>query len=231
MGIKVKAIKNGFSMIISEDENFLTAREKIIQKFDKSKMLKGSKFLNIEAESLSDTDILNLKDLLSTKYAIQFSDNNKNEIRENNIRGGIDQLKEKLSSFDQTLSLAKKIINNKEANMIRNTENCDDMTTRFVFENMRSGSEIDYNGNVIVFGDINPGAKIIARGNVIIMGSCRGTIYAGEGMDGNNFIAGTKLKPLQMKINGMFAVPPDNAAFLENVIIKKVKNEIKIEEF
>lgn len=222
MGVEVKGSKDGFRIIIDPEENIDSAKEKLIEKFDKSlKFFKGAKFINIEQGNLIKEDVNDLKSFLIDKYDMKF---------DNNIETDVDYYQIKFPDFDSTIDKVRKITEKKHK-MIDLENNDNNLKTKFVFENMRSGAEISYDGNVVLFGDLNPGAKIIALGNIIIMGICRGTVYAGENSKENRFISALKLKPIQMKVNGKFALPPEGADFIENAIVKIVNEEIVIEQF
>nr|HVY55043.1 septum site-determining protein MinC [Thermodesulfobacteriota bacterium] len=56
-------------------------------------------------------------------------------------------------------------------------------TLRLVNKNMRSGQNVEHEGDVLVIGDVNPGSYITASGNIIVMGTLRGIVHAGAGGD------------------------------------------------
>lgn len=226
MGVEVKSSKDGFRIIIDPEENIDSVKEKLVEKFDKSlKFFKGATFTNIEKGNLIAEDINNLKSFLVDKYDMKF---NTDVIDVSKVDTDYYQIR--FPDFDSTIDKVKKITEKKHR-VIDLEENDNNLKTKFIFENMRSGAEISYNGNVVLFGDLNPGAKIIALGNIIIMGVCRGTVHAGENSKENRFISALRLKPIQMKVNGKFALPPDDADFIENAIVKIIDNEIVIEQF
>lgn len=258
MGVEIKGQRDGFYIVIDEKVSFLEAREKLIQRLEESNgFFKGARFFRLDAPGLKNADIKYLKDLLQESYEIQFdlpeevrildektNEKNDKRIRKSNyepinalqgddISLSAQKLNEKLSSFDETMDKILKITERDTKGEISNDIGLsdDNLKTKFVFENMRSGSEVEYDGNVIIFGDVNPGAKIIAKGSIVIMGNFRGMAHAGKGNDRECFIAALKLLPLQIRIQDVFAVPPQDARIIENAMVSVKNGEIQIEQF
>lgn len=244
MGVEIKGNKEGFAVIIDQEHSFLETREKLLQKFEESKeFFKGTKFTKFVAPSLNKADAKYLKSLLEEVYDVKFEEsetenNEKTGFSQETDKGSklkeaentIERFKEKLTSFDETIDKIKEITAKSEA--LKQVETKDNnLKTKFLFENLRSGSEVSYEGNIVVFGDVNPGAKITAHGNIIILGSFRGMAHAGKGNEGDCFLAALRLLPLQIRIKDMFAVPPQDAKIIENALVKIKSNEIVIEHF
>ncbi|MBK8784166.1 MAG: septum site-determining protein MinC [Anaerolineales bacterium] len=70
----------------------------------------------------------------------------------------------------------------------------------FVNKTVRSGTRIEFPGNIVIVGDVNPGAEIVAEGNVIIWGRVRGMIHAGSKGDRSAFICALDLSANQLRI-------------------------------
>lgn len=70
----------------------------------------------------------------------------------------------------------------------------------FLDKTLRSGTRIEFAGNVVVLGDVNPGAEIVAEGNVIIWGRLRGMVHAGSKGNKNTVICALDLSPTQLRI-------------------------------
>jgi septum site-determining protein MinC len=92
---------------------------------------------------------------------------------------------------------------------------------------LRSGTRVEFAGNVIVVGDVNPGAEVVAEGNVIVWGRVRGLVHAGAGGDASAFVCGLDLSAAQIRVGGVAAVPSERSGevrpvkyFLEDGIIK-----------
>ena len=104
---------------------------------------------------------------------------------------------------------------------------------------MRSGSKLEYDGNIVILGDVNPGALVRARGNVIVLGYLNGTIYAGLDEDSDAFIGANFMNPIQMVIGAVTAKPMQKEILDTNKIDRKGgfkiacirNNEIFIEDF
>jgi septum site-determining protein MinC len=74
---------------------------------------------------------------------------------------------------------------------------------------VRSGEKIAAEGHVIVMGDINPGAEVIAGASIFVWGSLKGTAYAGIPDRSDAVIAALHLAPIQLRIAGHIARPPE----------------------
>ena len=64
---------------------------------------------------------------------------------------------------------------------------------------VRSGSVINFAGDVHVYGDVNPGAQISAGGNVVVFGSLKGQVQAGT-RNGSAFVLAFDMRPTLLKI-------------------------------
>jgi len=73
--------------------------------------------------------------------------------------------------------------------------------TLLVRRTMRSGQNVDFEGNVVVMGDVNPGAEIIAAGDIIVWGSIRGSVWAGSKGNRKAKIIARELNPSKLKID------------------------------
>ena len=111
--------------------------------------------------------------------------------------------------------------------------------TKFFKGTLRSGSKLEYDGNIVILGDVNPGALVRARGNVIVLGYLNGTIYAGLDEDSDAFIGANFMNPIQMVIGAVTAKPMQKEILDTNKIDRKggfkiayiKNNEIFIEDF
>lgn len=244
MGVEIKGNKEGFAVIIDQELNFLETREKLLQKFEESKeFFKGTKFTKFIAPSLNKADTKYLKSLIEEIYEVEFEETEgegssareipteiDNLLNLKDAESSIEKFKEKLTSFDETIDKIKEITSKKENTKQAEIED-NNLKTKFFFENLRSGSEVSYDGNVVIFGDVNPGAKITAKGSIIVLGSFRGMAHAGKNYEGDCFLAALRLLPLQIRIKDLFAVPPQDAKIIENALVKIKSNEIVIEHF
>lgn len=90
---------------------------------------------------------------------------------------------------------------------------------------LRSGSLLEYDGNIIIFGDVNPGGIVKAGESVIVLGYLNGTVYAGTEKRKNAFIGALHMNPIQLKIGDYIARNPNPQ--MENN--KKLKKDSKFE--
>jgi septum site-determining protein MinC len=75
-----------------------------------------------------------------------------------------------------------------------------DDTALFVNKTLRSGTRVEFPGNVVILGDVNAGAEVIADGSVIIWGRVRGMIHAGCRGDRSAVICALDLSATQLRI-------------------------------
>lgn len=73
-------------------------------------------------------------------------------------------------------------------------------TALFISRTVRSGTRIEYPGNIVIVGDVNPGAEIVAEGSVIVWGRVRGMIHAGAKGDLSVCICALDLSANQLRI-------------------------------
>jgi len=87
----------------------------------------------------------------------------------------------------------------------------DDEAALWVNKTLRSGTRIEYAGHVVVFGDVNVGAEVIAGGSIIIWGRLRGVVHAGAQGNREAVVCALDLSPMQLRIAGEIAVPPERS--------------------
>ena len=83
-------------------------------------------------------------------------------------------------------------------------------TLHFERRTIRSGEKIAAEGHVVIVGDVNPGAEVIAGHNIFVWGSLRGSAYAGVPDHEDAVIAALHLAPIQLRIAGYIARPPES---------------------
>ena len=88
-----------------------------------------------------------------------------------------------------------------------------DETALWIQRTLRSGTRIEYPGNVVVMGDVNPGAEIAAEGNVLIWGRLRGSVHAGAvfrtgaSQKQDAFVCALTMNPTRLQIASEIANP------------------------
>lgn len=84
--------------------------------------------------------------------------------------------------------------------------------TMLVQRSLRSGQNVNFDGNVVVLGDVNPGAEIIASGHILVMGALRGLVHAGATGEDAATVTALTLAPTQLRIASHITRPPDGGA-------------------
>ncbi|PID67256.1 MAG: septum site-determining protein MinC [Fusobacteriales bacterium] len=95
--------------------------------------------------------------------------------------------------------------------------------TYFYQGTLRSGGNLEYDGNLVLIGDVNPGAVVRARGNVLVIGHLNGTVYAGLGGDEKCFVAAMFFNPIQLTIASTTLSNIQNEILDTNKVDKKSK--------
>jgi len=84
-----------------------------------------------------------------------------------------------------------------------------DDNTILIKRTVRSGQQIQYDGNIVVLGDVNPGSELIASGNIVVMGALRGVVHAGATGNEEASVAAFRLLPTQLRIANHITRAPD----------------------
>ena len=77
-------------------------------------------------------------------------------------------------------------------------------------KSLRSGQNIDFDGNVVILGDVNPGAEIVASGHILVMGSLRGLVHAGATGEEGATVTALHFAPTQLRIASHITRPPED---------------------
>jgi septum site-determining protein MinC len=109
----------------------------------------------------------------------------------------------------------------KYVNNLRSGENVDFEGDVVVMSDMKSGSQVNSTSNVVIMGNIKSGARVVARGNVIVMGMIKGFVHAGSNGNENAYIVANNLNTKVLKIADNIAQAPDD--YIED---KKINPEI-----
>lgn len=225
--IAFKGVSDGIYLEIKTNDTKLVKKE--IEKTMKksSKFFKGSKLLGVEGENISEEDKLDLVYML--KYIYDF---NVDEIDINQFIAPKEDVNENIEDVQEE----EKIIVEKEEVIIeinKKSEVLDEGITKFIHGTVRSGQEIDFEGNIVVVGDVNPGAHLKAEGNIIVLGSLRGIAYAGLKGNKKAIVAAYNLLPTQLRIANIIVRAPDGDEAKDKVpeVAKIVKDNVIIEPY
>jgi len=102
----------------------------------------------------------------------------------------------------------------------------DEGVTKFYKGSLRSGGNLESDGNIVILGDVNPGARVKALGNIVVLGYLNGTAHAGGVEEEGAFIAALKMNPIQLRIGQIIARSPNGDMLATNKIKKEGSLEI-----
>lgn len=188
--VSFKGVSEGVYIYIKGDNLENVISELNIKLKDSLAFFQGAKFLGIRSDELSMEDVLEVKLILKYKYGFDID------------LGQLPDYIRKMPVIDNEPLV--EITNNEE-----NVHGIDEGITKFVYGTLRSGQEVEYDGNIVIIGDVNPGAILKAKGSIIVLGTLRGVAYAGLGGNLGSVVAAYNLLPTQLRINDIIVRPPD----------------------
>ncbi len=100
----------------------------------------------------------------------------------------------------QLLGLATRISKPRPEEHRQVADSISDDRALFINKTLRSGTRVEFPGNIVIVGDVNPGAEIVAEGNVVVWGRVRGMIHAGAKGDRSAYICALDLSANQLRI-------------------------------
>ena len=107
----------------------------------------------------------------------------------------------------------------KYVNNLRSGENIEFDGDIIVMTDMKSGSQVSSTSNVVVMGNIDPGARVVANGNVIVMGRVKGFIHAGSLGNENAYVVANNLNAKVLQIAQNIAEAPDDENYEEEKLV------------
>ncbi len=200
--IAFKGSKEGIRVIINSDslEDIRRDLETLMKKaYD---FYKNTKIIDISSDLMGQEDIDEVRNILKYRYDLIVPED-QGEAEEKKVK----KTKKKVTSIESSNPEEKYAI------------------TKFINTTLRSGQEVDFNGNVVIIGDVNPGAMIQASGNIIVLGTLRGVVHAGRDGDTSAIVAAYQLLPSQIRIGDKISRAPDEKVEdLKKPEIAKIKN-------
>lgn len=182
-----KGNRDGLYLIINRENDLEVLKKKIQEKIASAQsFFQGIKQIKLNGTSLSQEDLSDLSNWLEERYQIEIVD--------------IEEKKEE----DQNISQTKKGTYSYPI---------EEGITKFIYTTLRSGSKVQYNGNIVIIGDVNPGAEVIAAGNIIVMGALRGIAHAGFLGNERACVIAFSLQPTQLRISNIITRAPDQQDF------------------
>jgi len=197
--IQIKGIREGL-MVSFGDADWDSLTSALINQIEKRPTFYQSARFVLDAGShvLGNTELISLRDILSehgiTLWAVLSNSSTTEQSAQN-------------------LGLATRISKPKPVDVIQPAdEGISEEKALWIQHTLRSGTRIEYLGNVIVFGDDNPGAEIMAGGSVLIWGRLRGLVHAGANGNEDAVVGALEFSPMQLRIAGKIAVSPKKNA-------------------
>lgn len=191
--VEFKGSKRGIIVNIKKEASFEEIKQSIINRLESSVgFFNGAKICEINCDCLSDIQILEIKEHISSRFDVEFID---------------DEYKKEKYEFKT------KYVNN-----LRSGENIEFDGDVVVMNDMKSGSQVSSKSNVVVMGNVDPGARIVANGNVIIMGSVKGFVHAGSDGNESAYVVANHLDARILQIANNIAEAPEDEFFERKTI-------------
>lgn len=100
-----------------------------------------------------------------------------------------------------------------------------------LYQTLRSGQKVYYDGDLVVLGDVNPGAHVQATGSIAVLGALRGVAHAGMSGNEQAVVVAHTLSPTQLRIAAHIAIPEGKARVDYPEIARVVKGTIVIDPY
>jgi len=180
----IKGTRNGLSIVLDENEEFETLKEKVASKFkDSAKFLGNAKTaVSFEGRKLTEEQTDELVGCITENTELE-------------IVCILDRSDEGNAPFEQAIEKKMAEMSSSMARIHKGY--------------LRSGQALESDTGLIVIGDVNPGASLKANGNIIVLGSLRGMAWAGAGGNTGCFVMASDMMPVQIRIADTIARAPD----------------------
>lgn len=184
--VQIKGIRDGllatFSDATWEDQQLAL----ITQIDEKPAFFQGARLaIDVGNQILKVNDLVELRDQLSERNLALWAVISESPTTE---------------QTSQLLGLATRISKPRPEEQRKFVDTISEESALFISKTVRSGTRIEYPGNIVVVGDINPGAEVIAEGNVVVWGKVRGVIHAGAKGNREAYICALDLSANQLRI-------------------------------
>ncbi len=190
--VEFKGSKKGLIVNVRKMASFEEIKASIIEKLESAiGFFNGAKISAINSEFLSDIQIIQIKEEITSRFDIEF--------------------------IEPEVEMSKKQLKTRYINNLRSGENIEFEGDVVILADMKPGSKVISKSNVVVMGNIEPGAKVVADGNIIVMGYIKGFIYAGASGNESAYAVAKEFKPKVLQIADNFAEAPED----ENYSIEK----------
>jgi len=185
--IQIKGLRDGLLVSLSDAPWEELSRALLAQIDGQPAFFQGARLaLDVGSQELKVNDMVELRDRLSERNLSLWAVISESATTEKTA---------------QLLGLATRVSKPRpEEQHEIDPRNINEETALFVNKTIRSGSRIEFPGNVVVLGDVNPGAEIVAEGNVIIWGRLRGSVHAGSAGDENATVCALEFLPMRLQV-------------------------------
>ena len=194
--VQIKGIREGLLVVLGEGD-WEEIRSTLLEQVDQqSEFLKGARLvLDVGNHLLKAVELGSLRDALSERGLGLWAVLSTSLTTEQTA---------------QTLGLATRLSKPRQERETRSSDPSSQTGegALLVRRTLRSGTSLHYAGHIIVIGDVNPGAEVIASGDVVVWGRLRGVVHAGAAGDENAVVCALDLAPMQLRIAGEIAIPP-----------------------
>lgn len=190
--IQIKATRAGFTLAPDADAPFELLKAYLEERLTESRhfFLHSHMMLDLRERPLQTDEILALRKLLEEKAEVK-----------------LDEVK---LADDYVLVLDRPSPPPGSAPKPVTAQFEEDPAPVIIRNTCRSGARIVTPSDCLVLGDVNPGAEVIAAGDIIVFGNLRGMAHAGAAGDRSARIWALSIKPNQLRIADLLAVPPRN---------------------
>lgn len=192
-GIVFKGNSEGLVIVVPEDYTFQQALEEIDNKVSSAaRFFKGARIkVTYRGTSWMPEEEESIKSILDEKS------------------GAVIESFSKDDETRQNVFVAKAVQTNPVPTRKLFFAGVDEGNCKFVRSTIRSGTRVQYDGNVVIMGDVNPGGEIVASGNVVVLGILRGMVHAGADGNRDAFVYALGIRPTQIRIAEVIARMPE----------------------
>lgn len=184
--VQIKGIRDGLLASFMEAPWEEQTQALLTQIDERPAFFQGARLaMDIGPQALRVNDLVDLRDKLSERNIVLWAVVSESPATEQTA---------------QLLGLATRISKPRPEEQRQFSTAASEDTALFINKTLRSGTRIEYPGNVVIIGDVNPGAEIVAEGNVIVWGRVRGMIHAGSKGNRSAYICALDLSANQLRI-------------------------------
>jgi len=213
--IVLKGTRQGLLVNLSNFETWDEARQILLDHIDDQKeFLRGARIaLDVGKHALKAVDLGQIRNELSERglflwAVISTSGTTESTALTLGLETATDKPHKKIAEIEEESG----VVGAEEAVMVHKT--------------LRSGTRLQYAGNVVIIGDVNPGAEVIARGSIVVWGKVAGIVHAGAEGDENAVVCALDLRPIQLRIADQISLSPKRKGKPMPEMARLVENQV-----